>query len=227
MAGPNKTNGSGNWKKVFHKDNTFNVVLGRLGTMIIANFLFVIGCIPVVTIGVSLSALNAVMFDFQRNDDIKVLNVFLKAYKENFLEGLIGFILSTGFLSMGAVGLYFSFKAGNQLTMILGFVIFGALTLAALCFLAFYFGIISRYENDLPTQVKNGLIVGVAYVRWGVLIWLLWILCLAPFFIIPGSVIFVTPIFAMFGFSFMAYVSTRIQRRVFRLVDDREITDEY
>ena len=64
------------WKRAFDKDNSFNLILSRIGTLIIANILFVVGCIPIVTIGVSLSALNAVMFDFQRNDDVKVSSVF-------------------------------------------------------------------------------------------------------------------------------------------------------
>ena len=35
-------------------------VLGRLGDIIILNMIFVVGCIPVITIGTSLSALYAV-----------------------------------------------------------------------------------------------------------------------------------------------------------------------
>ena len=41
-------------------------VLGRLGDIIILNMIFVVGCIPVITIGTSLSALYAVAFvDFR------------------------------------------------------------------------------------------------------------------------------------------------------------------
>jgi uncharacterized membrane protein YesL len=215
------------WKRAFDKDNSFNLILSRIGTLIIANILFVVGCIPIVTIGVSLSALNAVMFDFQRNDDVKVSSVFFKTYKENIISGIVGFILDMGFLSMGIVGLIISFRAENLVLMFIGFVIFGTITFAALCFLAFYFGIIARYENDLPTLVKNGLIVGIAYVRWGVLIWLLWILVIGSFYIFPVLLVYTGFVFAMLGFSFMAYVTTRIHRRVFRLVDDREVTDNY
>ena len=215
------------WKRAFDKDNPFNLFLTRVGTLIVANFLFVIGCIPIVTVGVSLSALNAVMFDFQRNDDVKVSNVFFKAYKENFISGIVGFILCSGFLSMGLVGLFWSLGTKNIALLFGGFIIFGAMTFASLCFLAFYFGVISRYKNDLPSQVKNGLVVGIVYVRWGVLIWLLWLLAIGPFIILPEIIIYAAPVFAMLGFSLLAYITARIYRRVFRLVDDREITDNY
>lgn len=44
-------------------------VLGRLGDIIILNMIFVVGCIPVITIGTSLSALYAVAMKMARGED--------------------------------------------------------------------------------------------------------------------------------------------------------------
>lgn len=43
-------------------------VLGRLGDIIILNMIFVVGCIPVITIGTSLSALYAVAMKMARGE---------------------------------------------------------------------------------------------------------------------------------------------------------------
>lgn len=45
-------------------------VLGRLGDIIILNMIFVVGCIPVITIGTSLSALYAVAMKMARGEDL-------------------------------------------------------------------------------------------------------------------------------------------------------------
>ena len=47
-------------------------VLGRLGDIIILNMIFVVGCIPVITIGTSLSALYAVAMKMARGEDPSV-----------------------------------------------------------------------------------------------------------------------------------------------------------
>ena len=59
-------------------------VLGRLGDIIILNMIFVVGCIPVITIGTSLSALYAVAMKMARGVDPSVWKEFWKAYKRNF-----------------------------------------------------------------------------------------------------------------------------------------------
>ena len=56
-------------------------VLGRLGDIIILNMIFVVGCIPVITIGTSLSALYAVAMKMARGEDPSVWKEFWKAYK--------------------------------------------------------------------------------------------------------------------------------------------------
>ena len=53
-------------------------VLGRLGDIIILNMIFVVGCIPVITIGTSLSALYAVAMKMARGEDPSVWKEFWK-----------------------------------------------------------------------------------------------------------------------------------------------------
>lgn len=62
-------------------------VLGRLGDIIILNMIFVAGCIPVLTIGTSLSALYTVAMKMARGEDPSVWKEFWKAYKRNFKPG--------------------------------------------------------------------------------------------------------------------------------------------
>ena len=51
-------------------------VLGRMGDIIILNMIFVAGCIPVLTIGTSLSALYTVAMKMARGEDPSVWKEF-------------------------------------------------------------------------------------------------------------------------------------------------------
>lgn len=211
----------------FDVDHPFNRMMGNLGTYILANILFIVGCIPIVTVGVSFSALNKVMYEFAKHDDIRVSTIFFQAYKENFVNGLIGLILGMAFLTMGGVGLVYCLHLSSLVTMFFGFVILGTVTFVALCFLTFYFGIIAQYENDLIGHLKNGVIVGTAYVRWGVLIWLLWIIPIGVCYLFPEIFLYFGFIWVLIGFAFLVNITTKIYRRVFMLISGRELTDTY
>ncbi|GEM_PF-3769493 len=213
--------------KIFDQEHAFNRGLNKLGTYFMANFWFIVGCLPVLTAGVSLAALNSVMFELHRSDDVRVTSVFFRAYRDNLIAGILGEIFSAAFLSMAAVGFIWSLSAPSIVLMIVGFSVFGALAFGTLCFMSFYFGIIAKFENDLPTLAKNGLIVGVTYVRWSVLIVLLWVIGIGIFFVIPELFMYLGFVLAMMGFSILAYITTGIQNRVFGLVKGRELVDEY
>lgn len=210
----------------FDAEHPFNKLMLTLGTYILANLLFLIGCIPIVTIGVSLSALNKVMMEYERHGDIKVTQIFFKAYKENLVSGLFGFILGMGFLSMGVVGIIMTLPASSLILMFIGFVFFGAMTLGSLCFMTFYFGIISNFNNDLIGHLKNGLIVGVSYIKFGVLIWFLWGIPIIGSYLIPEILVYFGFIWLLFGFSGLSYVTCKLYKRVFVLVKYRDIDDE-
>ena len=68
-------------------------VLGRLGDIIILNMIFVAGCIPVITIGTSLSALYTVAMKMARGEDPSVWKEFWKAYKRNFKPATICWLI--------------------------------------------------------------------------------------------------------------------------------------
>ncbi|MCR5744011.1 MAG: YesL family protein [Lachnospiraceae bacterium] len=211
----------------FDIDHPFNRFMNRAGTFIVANLLFLLCSVPIVTIGASLSALNAVMYEYRKHEDVKVFSTFFGAFKENFLKACVGWIIGAALLSIGVVGILMTLKATSLVTMFLGFAGFGCLTFISLCFLTFYFGLIAKYDNDIVSQLKNGVLLGVTYVRWGVLIWLLWIIPLGLFYLFWDVLMYVGFVWPMFGFSVLVNITVMIYNRVFMLVKSREITDEY
>ena len=70
-------------------DNVVVRALSKLGDMICLNVMWLVCCIPVVTIGASTTALYTVMLKLVKNEEGYVFRGFLKAFKTNFKQSTI------------------------------------------------------------------------------------------------------------------------------------------
>ena len=70
-------------------DNVVMRALGKMGDMICLNVMWVICCIPIITIGASTTALYTVMLRMVKNEEGYIFRGFLKAFKSNFKQSTL------------------------------------------------------------------------------------------------------------------------------------------
>ena len=70
-------------------DNPIMRGMGRLADFIILNLLWVVCSIPIITIGASTTALYTVMLKLVKNEEGYIAKGFLKAFKENFKQATV------------------------------------------------------------------------------------------------------------------------------------------
>ena len=132
-------------------------VLGRLGDIIILNMIFVVGCIPVITIGTSLSALYAVAMKMARGEDPSVWKEFWKAYKRNFRPATICWLV----MAVIAILLFVDFR-------IIGVLKRGSESMYSIMriVLAVILGMVFEARSSLANLAEIvGSSVGVTYVK--------------------------------------------------------------
>ena len=78
---------------LLNEDNVVHVFLNKLGDIVIANLLFILCCIPVITIGPSLTALYHCMMRTVKGNNNGTTKTFFRAFKENFKQSLIIWLL--------------------------------------------------------------------------------------------------------------------------------------
>ena len=86
--------------------------LARLGDMFILNILYVVCCIPIITIGAATTALYYNTLKMAENRESYVWKEFLRTFKENFKQAtviwmiilVIGAVLVADFFVMGGIG---------------------------------------------------------------------------------------------------------------------------
>ena len=75
-----------------NQDNIVVIALNRIGDIIIANLLFLLCSIPLVTIGPSLTALYHCMLRIVKGNEDKVTKTFFRALRQNFVQSLIAWL---------------------------------------------------------------------------------------------------------------------------------------
>ena len=133
-------------------------VLGRLGDIIILNMIFVVGCIPVITIGTSLSALYAVAMKMARGEEPSVWKEFWKAYKRNFKQATICWLI----MAVVAMLLFVDFRIirvfqGSMYSVMR--VILAIILGVWILMFQYLFPYIARFENGIFATLRNALLL--------------------------------------------------------------------
>ena len=74
---------------LLNEENPVHIFLNKIGDIIIANLLFILCCIPVITIGPALTALYHCMLRTVKGNNNGTVKTFFRAFKENFIQSLV------------------------------------------------------------------------------------------------------------------------------------------
>ena len=162
-------------KKFFAMDGKLLSVLNTIADLAILNILWLICCIPVVTIGASTSAMYSVTLKMVRREEPYIVRGFFDAFRENFKQSTIVWI---GMMAAGCL-LYFDLyalghagTAGMRLVSIPVFIgMF--LVIAVGCYI---FSMIAYFKTGTAEAVKNAIRLAIGYLPYTIAIFVLQIL---------------------------------------------------
>lgn len=146
--------------KLFSGDNFFTRLMNRIGILCAANLLFVLCCLPVVTMGAGLAALYYTMLSALREKwDINPFTTFWEGLKENFRQATAVFLL----LLLAAAALYLEIFWCGQFEAPVAVFRYGlyAVALAAVVLAVYLFPVLAAFRCSLPQLVRNS--VGFAF----------------------------------------------------------------
>ena len=86
--------------RFFNMESPIFVFLSRMADLMILNVVFLITCIPIVTIGAAWSSLYYVTLKMVRNEESYIVRSYFKSFKQNFKQSTLMWIivLILGFL---------------------------------------------------------------------------------------------------------------------------------
>ena len=201
--------------RLFNMDNKFFTVMGRVADLIMLNVVFLICCLPIVTIGASLTALHYVTLKMTRNEESYIIRSFFKSFKQNFKQATV---INLIMLAVAAI-LYMDLRiVGNidgTMSQVLYIVFFAFGILYMMVFLYIY-PVLAKFYNSIKNTFRNAFLMAIRHLPYTVLMAVITLLPAGVFFIksfrIQSMAIM---LLCMFGFALEAFINGHFLVKIF------------
>ena len=151
------------FRKFLNPDNALMITMTQITDCIFLSLFWLIGCIPVVTMGASFAALYDATYRGFRQGEKHCWGRFLQVYRDNWKASILPtlvFLVGSSLLGKTLIALWNSAAAGNLSWMVFsGAAFVGILVLGILSIL---FPVLSRFENSFLGLLKNTVFLAMA-----------------------------------------------------------------
>lgn len=201
-------------KTVFNTDNLVMRISEKIADLVTVNLLFVLSCLPIVTIGIAKISLYQTVFAIKHQRRLPVIRTYINAFRENWKLGLqLGGIE----LLISGICLFdlFLFWSQTALPMqVLKAVCLGLFIFLVLVMLAAY-PIVARYRLTWTECLQKALIVSGLYFPWFFVMGALLLLVAMVFVTSVLSFLLGLMVFFLIGFSSLTFLQVGLMEKIF------------
>lgn len=151
---------------LFNLDNPVFSVLSKICDMLFASIIFILFCLPVITIGPASTALYYAVVKVIRRERGYLFREFFRSFKLNFKRAtIVGVILTVVFIILGFDLLYawgLTAPDSNQGSLLMG--VFVGITFLAVSFTIYAFPILSRFDMTVKQLVKAAAFMSMRHI---------------------------------------------------------------
>ena len=206
--------GSGLIKAAFDTDNFLMRFCEKVLDIVTVNLLFVVSCLPIVTIGVAKISLYQTIFEVKSSRRVPVFKTYMRAFKQNLKLGLQLGLLELGIFLISVVDLSLFWGQTS-----LGFQLIKAICLGILIFLTLVmlasYPIAARYDLTWKEVLQKGLLLVSFNFVWfflmlAIIFLIIMLLYLSGFTLVLGG-----SAFLLFGFGLLAFCQVGLMEKLF------------
>ena len=140
-------------------DNTLLSILGKITDSLLLCLLYLLSCLPIITIGAATTALYYTTHKVLRCDRSYLWKEYKRAWKENFKQATICWLIFAGIgalLGFDIYVMYGIFRAGSPYGS--AYVFFAVLLMAEILWMVYTFAYIARFQNSTKEVLRNSAI---------------------------------------------------------------------
>ena len=206
--------GSGLIKAAFDTDNFLMRFCEKVLDIVTVNLLFVVSCLPIVTIGVAKISLYQTIFEVKRSRRIPVFKIYIRAFKQNLKLGFQLGLLELGIFLISVVDLSLFWSQTSVAFQLIKAICLGILIFLTLVMLASY-PIAARYELTWKEVLQKGLLLVSFNFVWfflmlAIILLIIMLLYLSGFTLVLGG-----SAFLLFGFGLLAFCQVGLMEKLF------------
>lgn len=215
-------------KSIFSHEGVLFRFTERLTNLVLLNLLYLIFCIPIVTIGPATAALHYVTLKYAANEEDRVWAPFIHSFRQNLKQGIIVGLITTGlgiFLALDLYWIYQMVSAGQAFDM----VVLVMVSLACIIYLmmtAYIYPLLARYDNSIRQMFRTAVLLAIRHLPAT--------LCMAVISAAPILLLMYTPttfmlaltFYFFIGFAAIAFLHDKLINRIFWQYTPREAPEE-
>lgn len=172
----------------FNMDNGFFTALSKFVDIIIISLVWLICCIPIITIGPATTSLYYAVVKVIRRERGYLVREFFRSFKMNFKIGTIsGIILTLLYLILFFDRNFAASLEGNQ--RVIMYSIFNVMLLLLFCTTLYIFPILSRFNVGVKQLFKTSLFLAIRHLPTTILLAIITIAFMLGTYIIPIAVL--------------------------------------
>lgn len=202
--------------KLFDLDSPLMQGLGKVADLLLLNLLALLCCIPVVTVGASMTALHYMALKMARNEECYIARGFFKSFKQNFKQATLIWLLMIFVMVVLVVDFLIMNNSGVEFNVVIR-VIITVFALFVFCGSIYVFPVLAKFENTIWRTIKNAFLMSVMQFPKTVL--------MVIFYIFPAVFLILLPQLApfafFFGISVPAWLSAKLYSKLFKKLEDQ------
>ncbi len=216
--------------KFFDMEGPVFSTLSRLADLVWLNILYVVCCIPIITIGASTTALYYVTMKMVKNEESYIAKSFFKSFKMNFKEATLIWLLALA--AGGILVLDYSIMAGRfgdivTLNETFKKIITGILLVIGVVYLfvmTYLFPLLAKFDNNIKNTAKNALLISIRHFPFTIILIAIPVAVCALMLFVNQLIILIF----FLVFSLTAFISSYIYVKIFSnyIVDENVDIDE-
>ncbi|MDR0964854.1 MAG: DUF624 domain-containing protein [Clostridium sp.] len=197
-------------------DSPFMQALSKVADLMILNLLALACCIPIITIGPSLTALHYVTLKMVRNEDCYIVRSFFKSFRINLVQStILGFIMFFATLIV-LLDLYILRNTNWSIQSIFQVLIL-CVAFLLLFTSMFLYALQARFSNSIFKTLKNAFMISIMQFPKTILMILLFVVPVLVYIFVPISILFAL----FFGLSVPTFLSAKLYNKFFKKLEDQ------
>lgn len=159
--------------RMFSYDGPLMTFIGKIADLLILNVIWLLCCIPIITIGPATTAMYYVTLKLARNEEPSIVKSFFHSFKMNLKQGifmflalvLIGAVLVLDYFIMGGI-VTGTFGKVFRIILVLWLIAYAATTIYA-------YPLLAQFDNTVFGTLKNAFMLSIGRFPTSILLLLL------------------------------------------------------
>lgn len=203
--------------KLFDMDSPFVRVMNKVADLMLLNILTLVCCLPIVTIGASLTACHYVALKIKRGEEGYITRDFFKSFKMNFKQATIIWLIVIVEVIV-LIADFFIIKTNTEVQIGTWFeVLLMVITILSAFTFCWVFATLAKFSNTVKGTLRNALALSMMNFPKSITM----IVCYAVPVIIMLFFMQLFPFVLLFGFSAPVFVSALMYDKNFKQLEEK------